>query len=171
MSTATWSTNPKNAWQIESPIPGHPPQYAAKPVVARYAPARPADTHSKAVGYLFWLVGFTGAHRFYYGKPLTGILWFFTLGLLGVGWAIDLFLIPAMDREADRRFTPGPTDYSVAWLLLIFGGVLGLHRFVQGRWLSGLVWLMTAGLFGIGIMYDVLTLNHSIDERHRSFRY
>ena len=35
------------------------------------------DTHSKVIGYLLWLVGFTGAHRFYYGKQLTGVLWFF----------------------------------------------------------------------------------------------
>jgi TM2 domain-containing membrane protein YozV len=39
--------------------------------------------------------GFTGAHRFYYGKPVTGTIWFFTFGLLGIGWLIDVFLIPA----------------------------------------------------------------------------
>ncbi|MGI9519299.1 MAG: NINE protein [Pirellulaceae bacterium] len=167
MATAAWSTNPKNAWQIESAIPGTSTFHSAKPGNVQYVPRGYSDTHSKAVGYLFWLIGFTGAHRFYYGKPLTGILWFFTFGLLGVGWLIDFFLIPAMDQEADLRFAAGPTDYSVAWLLLVFAGVLGLHRFVQGRWFSGLVWLCTAGLFGIGIIYDVLTLNHSIDQRHR----
>ncbi len=65
------------------------------------------DTHSKTIGYLLWIFGFTGAHRFYYGKPVTGAIWFFTLGLLGVGWLIDLFLIPGMDRQADQRFTAG----------------------------------------------------------------
>ncbi len=62
----------------------------------------------------------TGSHRFYYGKPVTGTIWFFTFGLLGIGWLIDLFLIPGMDREADLRFTAGPLDYNVAWLLLTF---------------------------------------------------
>ena len=38
------------------------------------------DTHSKTIGYLLWIFGFTGAHRFYYGKPITGIIWFCTLG-------------------------------------------------------------------------------------------
>ena len=75
------------------------------------------DTHSKVLGYLLWIFGFLGAHRFYYGKPVTGTIWFFTLGLLGIGWLIDLFLIPSMDREADLRFTSGNTDYSVAWIL------------------------------------------------------
>ena len=83
------------------------------------------DTHSKTIGYLLWIFGFTGAHRFYYGKTKTGVLWFFTLGLLGVGWLIDLFLIPAMDREADRRFAQGSTDYTVAWALLTFLGPFG----------------------------------------------
>ena len=38
------------------------------------------DTHSKTIGYLLWIFGFLGAHRFYYGKPVTGTIWFFTLG-------------------------------------------------------------------------------------------
>ncbi|HEX5790038.1 MAG TPA: TM2 domain-containing protein, partial [Luteolibacter sp.] len=87
------------------------------------------DTHSKTIGYLLWIFGFTGSHRFYYGKPVSGTIWFFTFGLLGIGWLIDLFLIPAMDRKAGQRFQSGKVDYSVAWLLLTFFGVLGVHRF------------------------------------------
>ena len=119
------------------------------------------------VGYLVWLIRYAGSHRCYYGKALTGIQWFCTFGLLEVGWLIDFFLIPAMDAEADRRFAPGHIDYSLAWLLLLFGGVLGLHRFVQGKWFSGLVYLGTMGLLGIGVIYDVLTLNEQIDQRNR----
>ena len=52
------------------------------------------NTHSKIIGYLLWIFGFMGAHRFYFGKPVTGTIWFLTLGLLGIGWIIDLFLIP-----------------------------------------------------------------------------
>ena len=74
------------------------------------------DTHSKLIGYLLWIFGFLGSHRFYYGKPVTGTIWFFTLGLFFIGWIIDLFLIPAMDREADLRFTAGDTDYNVSKL-------------------------------------------------------
>jgi len=71
-------------------------------------------SHSKVLGYLLWIFGFTGSHRFYYGKPVTGTIWFFTFGLLGIGWLIDLFLIPSMDAEADLRFTVGPIEYNVA---------------------------------------------------------
>lgn len=68
------------------------------------------NTHSVIIGYLLWIFGFMGAHRFYYGKQLTGVLWFFTLGLFFIGWIIDLFLIPSMDREADWRFQEGPIN-------------------------------------------------------------
>lgn len=127
-----------------------------------------SDTHSKVIGYILWLVGFSGAHRFYYGRQLTGIIWLFTCGLFLIGWIVDLFLIPWMDRSADRRYVAGPIDYSVAWLLLTFLGVLGLHRFYLGKWGTGLIYLLTFGLFGIGIIYDFLTLNSQISERNQA---
>ena len=122
------------------------------------------NTHSKLIGYLLWIFGFTGSHRFYYGRPITGTIWFFTLGLLFIGWIIDLFLIPSMDRAADKKFTAGPIDYTVAWLLLTFLGVLGIHRFYIGKWITGIIYFLTLGLFGIGILYDYWTLNSQITE-------
>jgi TM2 domain-containing membrane protein YozV len=127
----------------------------------------PRDTHSKTLGYLLWLFGFTGAHRFYYGKPLSGALWFFTFGLLGIGWLVDLFLIPAMDREADLCYVAGPIDYSLAWLLLTFLGLFGVHRIYLGKWPTGLLYMLTAGLFGAGYLYDFFTLNTQISELNR----
>lgn len=120
------------------------------------------DTHSKAIGYLLWIFGFLGAHRFYYGKPVTGTLWFFTLGLLGIGWLIDLFLIPSMDREADLRFSAGPLDYNLAWIFLVFLGLFGVHRMYQGKWISGILYLFTGGFFMLGVLYDFWTLNDQI---------
>ena len=78
------------------------------------------ETHSIVVGYLCWLLGFMGFHRFYFGKQITGTIWFFTLGVLFVGWLVDLFLIPGMHASAERRYRAGPLDYNVAWLLLTF---------------------------------------------------
>lgn len=139
----------------------------------KYVPVDYANTHSVAIGYLFWIIGFTGAHRFYYGRNLTGILWFFTGGLLRVGWLVDLFLIPSMDHEAKGRFHPGRIDYSVSWVLLVLGGWLGLHRFYQVKIISGAVYLLTCGLFGFGLAFDALTMNGEIsdlNERNQASR-
>jgi len=128
----------------------------------------PAQTHSKAIGYLLWIFGFTGSHRFYYGKPVSGTIWFFTAGLFLVGWIVDLFLIPSMARRADRRYVAGPKDYSLAWILLTFLGVFGIHRFYLGKWGTGILYLLTLGLFGIGLIYDFWTLNSQISELNLS---
>lgn len=124
------------------------------------------DTHSKLVGYILWIFGFMGAHRFYFGKPVTGTIWFFTLGLLFVGWIIDLFLIPSMDRKANYKYQEGRLDYTVAWVLLTFLGMFGIHRFYMGKWFTGLIWLLTGGLFLVGYLYDYWTLNGQINEQN-----
>jgi TM2 domain-containing membrane protein YozV len=130
------------------------------------------DTHMKTVGYIMWLFGFLGMHRFYYGKQITGTIWFFTLGLLGIGWLIDLFLIPSMDRQADRRYQTGPIDYTIAWILLVvpLTGPLGLHRFYMGKWLTGLLYLVTVGFFGLGWLYDLWTLNEQVSQKNYELR-
>lgn len=125
------------------------------------------DTHSKVIGYLLWIFGFTGSHRFYYGRPITGTIWFFTLGLFGIGWLIDIFLIPGMDRDADIRFTAGRVDFTIGWVLLTFLGVFGLHRMYMGKWFTGLLYLVTGGLFLVGVLYDFWTLNEQISEKNR----
>ena len=128
------------------------------------------DTHRKTIGYILWIFGFTGSHRFYYGKPLMGTIYFFTFGLLGIGWVIDFFLIPAMDRQADLRFASGEIDYSVAWLLLTFLGIFGIHRMYMKKWFTGVIYLLTGGLLGLGYLYDFWTLNDQITILNRSGR-
>lgn len=121
------------------------------------------ETHNVMIGYLLWVFGFTGAHRFYYGRPITGTIWFFTAGLLGVGWLIDAFLIPGMDREADIKFVAGNVDYSLTFIFLTFGGVFGIHRFYLGKIWTALLYLFTVGLFGLGLLYDFWTINEQVD--------
>lgn len=120
------------------------------------------DTHSIAIGYILWIFGFTGSHRFYFGKPISGTIYFLTLGLFLIGWLIDLFLIPSMEREAELRFRPGDIDYNVAWILLTFLGLFGIHRMYIGKWITGLIFLLTGAFLGIGYIYDFWTLNDQI---------
>jgi TM2 domain-containing membrane protein YozV len=51
---------------------------------------------SKGIAYLFWLLsifGVLGFHRFYLRKFGTGIIWFLTGGVAGIGALIDLFTL------------------------------------------------------------------------------
>jgi TM2 domain-containing membrane protein YozV len=128
-----------------------------------------AKTHSLWMGYLLWIFGFMGAHRFYYGRQISGAIWFFTLGLLFIGWIIDLFLIPSMSRRADVRFDAGETDYDLCWILLTFLGFLGIHRFYMGKIFTGILYLCTGGLFLLGVLYDFLTLNEQISRVNRHY--
>lgn len=127
-----------------------------------------APTHSALVGYIIWIFGFMGSHRFYFGKQITGTIWFFTAGLLLIGWIIDLVLIPGMARQADSHYQAGPLDYTVAWVLLTFLGVFGIHRFYMGKWITGILYLLTGGLVGIGLLYDLWTLNGQLSEINRA---
>ncbi len=120
------------------------------------------ETHSVAIGYILWIFGFLGAHRFYYGRQFSGTLYFLTLGLFFIGWIVDIFLIPSLNQQADIRYNKGSIDYSIAWILLTFLGLFGLHRIYMGKWVSGLVYLVTLGLFGVGYVYDLMTLNDQI---------
>ena len=129
--------------------------------------ALPDNTHSKIIGYILWIFGFMGAHRFYFGRPVSGTIYFFTLGIFLIGWIVDLFLIPGMDRTADVKYSSGNKDYTVSWILLTFLGIFGIHRFYLGKWITGLIWLLTGGLILLGLLYDLWTLNEQIDEVNR----
>ncbi len=118
------------------------------------------------IGYVLWIFGFLGAHRFYFGRPISGTIYLVTFGLLGIGWIIDLFLMPSLERQAELRYNEGPLDYTLAWILLTFVGVFGIHRFYQGKMVSGLIYLFTGGLFVAGIVYDFWTLNDQISQEN-----
>ena len=130
---------------------------------------RQEGTHSVFMGYLLWIFGFIGAHRFYYGRQISGVIWFFTLGLFFIGWIIDLLLIPGMSRDADRRFVPGPKDYDLTWILLTFLGIFGIHRMYMGKWITGVIYLCTGGFFLLGVLWDFLTLNEQLSDVNNQY--
>lgn len=62
---------------------------------------------STGMAYLLWSLcffGFAGIHRFYLGKPISGLIWFLTWGLFGVGQIVDLFLIPEIVERKNFRY-------------------------------------------------------------------
>lgn len=64
---------------------------------------------SLTVSYLLAALGFlgvSGVHRFYMGKPITGIIWFLTGGLFMLGTIYDLITMESQVREANRYALP-----------------------------------------------------------------
>jgi hypothetical protein len=77
-------------WNAQFPLPA-----------ARVEP-NPSERSRLAALLLCALLGFLGAHRFYVGKVGSGLLWLFTIGLLGMGVIFDLVLI-ATGEFRDQR--------------------------------------------------------------------
>lgn len=50
----------------------------------------------------------------------------------------------------------------VAYLLLLFLGALGVHKFYLGRIGAGIFYLFTLGGFGIGLIFDLFTLGQQV---------
>ena len=51
-----------------------------------------------------------------------------------------------------------PKSRTVALLLCIFLGVLGIHRFYVGKTGTGIIWILTGGVFGIGVLVDLIMI-------------
>ena len=77
-------------WNAQLPLPA-----------ARVEP-NPSERSRLAALLLCVLLGWLGAHRFYVGKIGSGLLWLFTIGLLGIGVIFDLVLI-ATGEFRDQR--------------------------------------------------------------------
>lgn len=53
----------------------------------------------------------------------------------------------------------------VGYALWLFGliGICGIHRFYSGKYISGILWLLTLGIFGLGQLIDLLLIPGMVD--------
>lgn len=51
-----------------------------------------------------------------------------------------------------------PKNKWISFLLCLFLGFLGVHKFYEGRILLGILYICTAGLFGVGVIIDLIIL-------------
>jgi TM2 domain-containing membrane protein YozV len=85
---------------------------------------------SKVVAYLLWFfLGIVGAHVYYQGKILKGIIYTFTMGILGIGWIIDLFLLSG---QIDVCNGVEPVKENRGGILNVFMKIISISRTLQG---------------------------------------
>lgn len=46
----------------------------------------------------------------------------------------------------------------ISFFLCLFFGVLGAHKFYEGRILFGILYICTGGLLGVGVVIDLIIL-------------
>jgi len=75
------------------------------------------------LAYLFWFAswfGFAGLHRFYLGKPVSGLLYLVTWGFGGIGTIYDAMTMPRLvhrarlERRVERVLDEETRSYRIA---------------------------------------------------------
>ena len=62
------------------------------------------------------------------------------------------------NTNMNSGFYGRPKNKWVAFFLCLFVGFCGVHKFYEGKVGMGILYLFTVGLFGIGILVDLITL-------------
>ncbi|MGF7145965.1 hypothetical protein HNQ56_004413 [Anaerotaenia torta] len=62
------------------------------------------------------------------------------------------------NNNAAQGYMVSPKSRLVSLLLCLFLGVIGVHRFYAGKIGTGILYLFTGGLFGIGAFVDFLLI-------------
>jgi TM2 domain-containing membrane protein YozV len=58
---------------------------------------------------------------------------------------------------------PAVKTVGLAYVLWFFLGAVGGHKFYLGNTKMGIIYLLTFGLFGLGIIYDLFTLPKQVE--------
>ena len=135
------------------------------------------DGYREGVAYGLWFasfLGFAGVHRIYLGKYATGILWWLTLGLGGIGTFVDLLRMKKLVRDANIRegYLPHPRWAGELSRLAQPAGALPAapekalkHRLLDAAIEQGGELSVTEGVAATGASFDAVenTLNELLE--------
>ncbi len=110
-------------------------------------------------------------------QVLRGLQAWLELGLLTpeqFRHLVEQYRLERQAEEEERKaaaVSPGsgiPASLGSAYVLWSLGlfGLCGLHRFYLRRWRTGLLWLLTFGLLGIGQLFDLIWIPQMVRERN-----
>ncbi|XP_064596528.1 uncharacterized protein LOC135463141 [Liolophura sinensis] len=111
--------------------------------------------------YILWFpCGLFGMHHFYLRNYKLAIVYLLTVGIFGIGWLVDLFRIPSLVRESNRKQAREPETITEKGKCVSYAlglpplGLLGAHHFYLDRPMWGVLYANTVGLFGLGLVFD-----------------
>jgi TM2 domain-containing membrane protein YozV len=119
---------------------------------------------------LYLTCGLLGLHRLYTDEPDVALLYLMSGGLLGLGTLSDAFqLAYLLDRSNHPEAYDRYSLFTAYQLLIPPFGLLGLHQRYIGKTGLGWFYAATAGLLGIGLLYDVCTLPQQVREANARY--
>jgi TM2 domain-containing membrane protein YozV len=113
-------------------------------------------------------LGFFGALHFRMGRPVLGLIYFFTVGGFGLGYVVDFIRLQNLVRDYNRHRRTKSEEYfqgheSAETLIgdsyALWGmSFLGANHFYLKRYGWGIFYLLTCGAFGVGMVVDLLRI-------------